>query len=70
MMPFSVHGSVRFDPPEGGKLPAGILFTPEIGMGFPALGQVEESGKFTAEGLYAGTYGSQTEGGKQRHGES
>jgi hypothetical protein len=58
-MPFSVHGSVRFDPPEGGKLPVGIAFKPED-ADTPAFGKVEESGKFTAEGLYTGVYGITT----------
>jgi hypothetical protein len=55
--PFSVHGSIRFDPPDGGKLPVGILFMPENGAGLPSVGEVENSGKFTVDGLYAGVYG-------------
>lgn len=56
-MPFSIHGSVQFDPPKGGKLPLGILFAPKTGAGPPSLAQLEESGKFTADGLYPGVYG-------------
>jgi hypothetical protein len=54
--PFSVHGSVRFDPPEGGKPPVGILFTRESNAGELGLGKLEEGGKFTADGLYPGVY--------------
>ncbi len=56
--PFSIHGSVRFDPPEGGKLPVGVLFTRGgDGAGPPVFGQFDENGKFTVDGIYQGVYG-------------
>jgi hypothetical protein len=56
-MPFSIHGSFRFDPPEGGKLPLGVLFRRESGATMPGVGKIEESGKFTVDGMYPGVYG-------------
>ena len=52
-MPFPVHGSVQFDPPEGGRLPVGVVLTGEGGLG---IGQTDASGKFTADGMYPGVY--------------
>jgi protocatechuate 3,4-dioxygenase beta subunit len=55
-MAFSVHGSVRFDPPEGVKATGAILFTREGGVGGLGLGQVDAGGNFTADGIYPGDY--------------
>lgn len=55
-MSFSIHGVVRFDPPERSKMPTGILFVPENNTHMPVLGVVSADGIFTAAGLYPGVY--------------